>query len=897
MSKVIIDNREYEADAQDNMLKTCLQLGFNLPYFCWHPSMGSVGACRQCAVRQFRDENDTQGQIVMACMTPAKDGTRISVHDYVASEFRARVIEWLMINHPHDCPVCEEGGECHLQDMTVMTGHTRRRYRGRKRTHRNQYLGPFINHEMNRCIACFRCTRFYRDYAGGDDLQAFGAHHHVYFGRHDDGALENEFSGNLVEVCPTGVFTDKTLGAHYVRKWDLQTAPGICHHCSLGCNVNPGERQGILRRIQNRYHYDINGYFLCDRGRFGAGFVNREDRPRTALLKTGGEQRLKPVPREQVLDELHTWLHDARGVIGIGSPRASLEGNYALRRLVGVDNFYTGMGGDEQRLVETALDILRQTPAHPVTLREAEDCDAVLVLGEDVTNYAPRLALSLRQSVRNAACDLADKQNIPRWHKAAVDEKAQDLKSPLFVATPAATRLDDVARATYRAAPSDIARLGFAVANELDQNSPAVADLDDETRTQVQDIALALKNARRPLVVAGTGLGDESVLQAAANVAMALTLIEKPAGIMLTLPECNSAGVAMFGGGDVDAALEKLAQGSTDTLIVLENDLYRRAPAKYVDAALANARRLIVIDHSVHATTARADALLPAGSFAETDGTLINNESRAQRFFQVYVPEEGSIQEGWRWCRDLMADRHSEAPDWPSLDSVITAITDERNDLAAIRDAAPAADFRLAGQRVPRATPRFSGRTAMHAHKSIHEPEPVPDPDSPLSYSMEGYQGPRPAALYGHFWSPGWNSNQQAITRFQDEVAGHLKGGDAGVRLIEAQGRMRYYDNIPGRRDDNTWLAVPLYHIFGSEPTSALAPAIGERIPKPYVAVHPDDLAALRHAEGSELILTLSGAHRRLPIRLEHSLARGTLGIPVGLESLEDVRLPQEVSL
>ena len=116
-----------------------------------------------------------------------------------------------MLNHPHDCPVCAEGGECHLQDMTVMVGHRDRHYRGRKNTHRNQYLGPLINHEMNRCITCYRCTRYYRDYAGGTDLAAMASHDHVYFGRHQEGVLQSEFAGNLVEVCPTGVFTDKTL--------------------------------------------------------------------------------------------------------------------------------------------------------------------------------------------------------------------------------------------------------------------------------------------------------------------------------------------------------------------------------------------------------------------------------------------------------------------------------------------------------------------------------------------------------------------------------------------------------------------------------------------------------------------------------------------------------------
>ena len=157
--------------------------------------------------------------------------TRISIHDPEAAAFRAAIVEGMMLNHPHDCPVCDEGGECHLQDMTVMTGHDYRRTRFEKRTFRNQYLGPFLYHEMNRCIQCYRCVRFYREYAGGNDLNAFGIKNAVYFGRNEDGVLENEFAGNLVEVCPTGVFTDRTLRRHYTRKWDLRMAPSICVHC------------------------------------------------------------------------------------------------------------------------------------------------------------------------------------------------------------------------------------------------------------------------------------------------------------------------------------------------------------------------------------------------------------------------------------------------------------------------------------------------------------------------------------------------------------------------------------------------------------------------------------------------------------------------------------------
>ncbi len=170
MATIHVDGKEYEVNGADNLLEACLSLGLDIPYFCWHPALGSVGACRQCAVKQYQNAEDTRGRLVMSCMTPASDGTFISIDDSEAKQFRESVVEWLMTNHPHDCPVCEEGGNCHLQDMTVMTGHSFRRYRFTKRTHRNQDLGPFISHEMNRCIACYRCVRYYKDYADGTDL-------------------------------------------------------------------------------------------------------------------------------------------------------------------------------------------------------------------------------------------------------------------------------------------------------------------------------------------------------------------------------------------------------------------------------------------------------------------------------------------------------------------------------------------------------------------------------------------------------------------------------------------------------------------------------------------------------------------------------------------------------
>jgi NADH-quinone oxidoreductase subunit G len=936
MAAISIDNQPYEVPDGQNLLHTCLTLGFDLPYFCWHPALGSVGACRQCAVKQFRDENDTRGRLVMACMTPAANGTRISIDDPEAREFRASVIEGLMINHPHDCPVCDEGGECHLQDMTVMTGHDYRRYRGLKRTYRNQDLGPFVNHEMNRCIQCYRCVRFYRDHAGGRDLDSFGSRNHVYFGRHEDGVLESEFSGNLVEVCPTGVFTDKTLKQHYTRKWDLQTAPSICVNCGLGCNAIPGERYGELRRIHNRYNGEVNGYFLCDRGRYGYEFVNSGRRIRQCsvigarcsagegpvLVPPSTEHRaptagLLPATREDALKHLAAVLAGAAGVIGIGSPRASLEANFALRTLVGPERFYLGMSDRDCLLLSAIVGILREGPARSPSLHDVEQADAVLVLGEDVTNTAPRLALALRQSVRRQPMKIAAKLRIPEWDDAAVREAVQQQKGPLFIAAPYGTRLDDAATQTFHAAPDDLARLGFAVAHALSDEAPPVPDRPAEVGSLAGTIAQALKVAERPLVVSGTGCQSEAILQAAANVAWALCRNGRAAELCFAVPECNSMGLAVMGGGSLGAAFKAVQEGAADTVLILENDLYRRADAAAVDSCLDAARHVIVIDHLAHATTRKAEVTLPAATFAEGDGTLVSSEGRGQRFYQVFVPD-GEIQESWRWLRDVMtAAGRAEAGSWLNLDAIDGALAEALPFFKTILEIAPPEGFRVAGERIPREPHRYSGRTAMTANISVHEPRPPDDPDSPLAFSMEGYQGQPPPPLIPRFWAPGWNS-VQSVNKFQSEVGGPLRGGDPGRRLLEPApgecvgappGRLpankaAYFRSVPAAfaaRPDE-WLIVPIYHIFGSEELSVLTPGVAERSPQPYLALNPEDASRLQVGEGDEVELGLAGdrrpgtssvgAARRFPVRIVPTLPQGVAGLPAGLPGSAEIALP-----
>ncbi|MAU00198.1 MAG: NADH-quinone oxidoreductase subunit G [Anaerolineaceae bacterium] len=893
MTTIFIDGKQYDVNEQENLLHVCLSLGLDLPYFCWHPALGSVGACRQCAVMQYKDEDDDQGKLVMACMTPASDGTRISLQAPQAAVFRQRVIEWLMVNHPHDCPICDEGGECHLQDMTVMTGHNYRRHRFKKRTYRNQYLGPLVNHEMNRCIQCYRCVRFYRDHAGGDDLDVFGAHDHVYFGRHEDGVLESPFSGNLVEVCPTGVFTDKTLKQHYTRKWDLQTAPSVCTLCSLGCNTIPGERYGKLRRIRNRYNHAVNGYFLCDRGRYGYEFVNSQKRIRQPLLRDRVSGELTAVSPQTALNRIQELTAVPQKLIGIGSPRASLEANFALRQLVGAERFYSGVPTREAELVDTAVSILQNGPARAASLHDAEQADAVLILGEDVTNTAPRLALALRQAARNQPQAQAEKLDIHLWNDAAVREVVQEDRGPFYGATTAATELDEIAANTYHAAPDDLARLGFAVAHVLDDSAPSVTDLPDDVQDLVQKIAESLRGAERPLIVSGTSCGSDAILQAAANIAWALSTPEQPADLSQVLPAANSFGLSLLDGKPLHEAEQALLDGTAETIIILENDLTQQTTPAFADALLRSASNVIALDGLETETTAAADVILPAATFAEGDGTLVNNEGRAQRFYQVFVPEDSSVQESWRWLGQLAPELR-----WQSLDEVMQALAEAEPIFALILQIAPPADFRIHGERIPRQPHRYSGRTAIHANRSVHEPQPPNDPDAPLSFSMEGFKGQPPAELVNRYWAPGWNS-VQALNKFQNEVGGLLHGQDAvgnGRRLIEPNEgeRPSYFNNIPQpfQPADGQWLCLPLYHIFGSEPRSRETPGIEELVPDVYVGVGETAVTQHNLQEGQPIKLKLGETILTLPCKTMPSLPEGVLGLPHGLPGLAALPLP-----
>ena len=842
---VYIDNQAYQVSSKDNLLAGVLSQKLNVPYFCWHPSMGSVGACRQCAVTQYQDENDQRGRLVMACTTPVIDGMRISLKDSQSEVFREQVISAMMTNHPHDCPVCAEGGECHLQDMTVMTGHSSREYKGDKRTFVNQNLGEFVGHEMNRCITCYRCVRYYNDYAGGKDFGVFGTSNKVCFGRQEEGQLESEFSGNLVEVCPTGVFTNKLFSAHYTRKWDLQSAPSVCSFCSVGCNTSIGERYGSVRRVMNRYNHDLNGYFLCDKGRFGIGFVNALTRIKT----TKGIKQQTPDKLTR-LDVSKALVHyKGKRFLGVGSSRASFEANYYLQQLVGNENFSLGLTHNEMIFAEQHQQFLQR---HVVSLTEIEQSDFVLIIDEDITQTAPRMALSVRQALRNASIEKAEKLGIPSWQDSAVRTIGGNDLSPFFLIQSKASKLDDVAEEIIlQKTPATIELLNLF--STLVESNTNLAKFSDDKSSLLNKLLAA----KKPLILGGWSSQSPALFSALIHFVDVVSQAKKSTSVILVAPQANTVG-QLFLMDESSLSLEQVVEkcdelenNSIEGIILLENELSQLSQKQLINLKTTD-KTIICLDHSENPVLEYADIVLPVAPITESDGHLINYQGQIQSFYQVH-PSILPTQESWRWL-SLIAKAifptHLLAQEVNSLEKL--------HQIFIENDGNWPITINSQSEGIARETHRASGRTAKMANISIHEAKTSQSSDG-FRFSMEGKDIHNTENM-PFTWSPGWNSNQ-SIHQYQQKVAGNLTH-QVNPQFIDFSVSKHFYcHRKPLSEHDNCFhLQVPWYR---GEWQSALNPEFSllHKINKVYLSSSEISLRKLvkDHWVAVELIAASTG--------------------------------------
>ncbi len=660
MPEIVFDGKKVTVPAGTNLVEAGGAAGTSVPVFCYHKDLGAVGACRVCAV-SIKQNDKTR--MAMACMTEAQDGMDVTTLDPQSRQMRKWVTEWLMVNHPHDCPICDEGGECQLQDLTIATEHSIRRTELKKRTFENQYLGEFITHEMNRCITCYRCQRFYQDYAGGRDFGVTGSRDRVYFGRFEPGAFESAFSGNLVEMCPTGVFTDK-LFRYKSRVWDLEISPSICPHCSVGCNILPGARHRMLQRVRARENEAVNGVFLCDRGQFGHGYIMDPARPRDLRMSDGTTDwdAALGVTGGALLEIARA--HGGESVALITSTRASVETHFALEALASgalagarISHFEDA---DREASALASLSALATAGAQPLEQSDLAGCDVLVIAGTSLVDEAPLAALAARQCARRGG--------------------------RVFVVSPLERYLGDVAT-VIPTHPAAVAGTLEALASGTGDGAVAAA-------------GKALMGAQKPGLLLGGDLLDGPALAAGAALARSLVRSHgssgKPVRFGTLFPGPNGFGAAAM---SKDAALAgilaDLEAGKFKAAVVVESDAAAWSPR--ARQALGNLPLLIVLDYLPGILADTAQCFFPTEATYESNGIYVNRAGRAQGFAQVRVPGRSVIEEirddSFRRSYQRTPNEGGARMAWWILDALRkrTVGSPEVRDLAGIRDALAAA--------------------------------------------------------------------------------------------------------------------------------------------------------------------------------------------------------------
>jgi NADH-quinone oxidoreductase subunit G len=392
--KLTIDGREVEVPKGTGLVESALAAGVEIPVFCYEPRLGPpVGACRMCLV-----EIEGMPKLQAGCTLTAQDGmvVKTAQTSEKAQEGQEGTLEFLLVNHPLDCPVCDKGGECPLQDLTFRYGPATTRMTFEKRTYDKPIpISPTIALDRERCILCYRCTRFSSDVAEDGQLVARNRGASSMIATFEDEPYQAHFSGNVIELCPVGALTS-TQYRFEARPWEIQNVPTVCGHCPVGCNTQVTTREGKVKRVLSRNHPEVDQGWLCDKGRFAYSHLYAEDRILEPLHRSP-RAGLAPVSWDDALAEAHTLLHGAEGKVLVAfSGSETVEIAYSLAKVV-----RQGAGSNGAVLPEETSDAL---DAYRLPLSAIADAQVIAVVGDaPVEDRAPIVELWLKQAARNGA--------------------------------------------------------------------------------------------------------------------------------------------------------------------------------------------------------------------------------------------------------------------------------------------------------------------------------------------------------------------------------------------------------------------------------------------------------------------------------------------------------------
>jgi NADH-quinone oxidoreductase subunit G len=599
---ITIDGREVPA-VEGEMLHDAARKGdVEIPYFCYEPKLGDpVGACRMCLV-----EIEGIPKLQTSCSTPVREGMVVHTRTEQVKEAQSSVVEFLLVNHPLDCPVCDKGGECPLQDISYGWGPGKSRVIDEKRHFEKPIeLSPLVAIDRERCILCYRCVRFSQEVSEDAQLQLIERGDRTYVGTFDDRPYVAPFQGNITDICPVGALTSYTYRFR-ARPWDIEHAGSVCTLCPSQCNVSFTVRDEKVKRVISRDNHEVDDGWLCDRGRYGFEMFDAPERVRGPQMK-GGETSW-----EQALEAVAEGLRRAGGKVAAIAGDASNEEGFLLQQIL-----RDALGSphiDSRPSRGPKADVLRRLaePNVSAKVRDIDEADAILVLGTDPLHSSPILDLRVRKAIRRNG-------------------------AKLVVATERPTALDGGAEAIARYAPGQAAHFASELAG-------AVGGADNVATP----VAETLRDAGKVVVIWGERIArEQGAAETLLEVAAATNMSTTDGAGLLEIPDTtNARGLREAGclpdagpgladttkGKSTEEIREALISGELTTLVLFGADPLRDFPDTPAwQEALTAADFVLTFSMHENATTAKSDVVLPLETHAEKDGTVTHPDGRLQR--------------------------------------------------------------------------------------------------------------------------------------------------------------------------------------------------------------------------------------------------------------------------
>src|SRR5882724_10844437 len=608
--KVTINDKDFHVPKGARLIDVCRENQFDIPSFCYYSDLALQASCRMCLVRI-----EKMPKLQTSCTITCTDGMVVTTQTDEIEKAQRSMLEFLLANHPLDCPVCDRGGECELQEMTFDWGGLEERFTEKKNYQPEKYLSPMVANDPQRCILCKRCTRVCDEWMGEDAIEAGGRGAGTVIGTYL-GWLDCSQCGNCIEVCPTGTLLDATY-RHQARPWELTQTVSTCTYCSDGCQMSLGSRGGELMRVvaRDRYVNGLNGEFLCIKGRFGHPFVNHEARIRTPLIRYKKGGKLIPATWDEAIAHVALKLDEiadkhGRNTIGIvASPRLTNESLYTLRKfateLVGTDNY---AGGDAFSLKPFFASLAGKLATH----RDIRYAKTILLIGGEPEELQPLTGKQVRQAVRNGGAKLIVANSVP------------------IRLTEQASQFIHLRRGTEDAIA--LALLG------TDNDSLIVkkAGIDQK---ELDSLRQAIAETKGDLVVMFGGELSADAQAMLGHLPHLLTSSDMRV-LLHPLPLFNNSVGAHDMGWDEGAmtASQMLDAAGDEIRAMYVAGSFLPAHLKDREDALGRLEFLVVQELFETKTSAYADVILPAASFAEIDGTFTNNDGFVQRVRQSIPP-------------------------------------------------------------------------------------------------------------------------------------------------------------------------------------------------------------------------------------------------------------------